>query len=80
MSCGVPVVASNCSSIPEVIGDAGFTLDPDDERQIAGSIIATIVQEELAAELKEKGLAQSANFSWEKTVTETLLVYDRIIS
>lgn len=80
MSCGVPVVASNCSSIPEVIGDAGFTLDPDDERQIAGSIIATIVQEELAAELKEKGLAQAANFSWEKTATETLLVYDRIIS
>lgn len=80
MSCGVPVVASNCSSIPEVIGDAGFTLDPDDERQIAGSIIATIVQEELAAELMEKGLAQAANFSWEKTATETLLVYDRVIS
>lgn len=80
MSCGVPVVASNCSSIPEVIGDAGFTLDPDDERQIAGSIIATIVQEELAAELKQKGLAQAASFSWEKTATETLLVYDRIFS
>lgn len=80
MSCGVPVVASNCSSLPEVIGDAGFILDPDDERQIAGSIIATIVQEELAAELKQKGLAQAANFSWEKTATETLLIYDRLIS
>jgi glycosyltransferase involved in cell wall biosynthesis len=80
MSCGVPVVASNCSSLPEVIGDAGFTLDPDDERQIAGSIIATILQEDLAADLKQKGLAQAANFSWEKTATETLLVYDRIIS
>jgi glycosyltransferase involved in cell wall biosynthesis len=80
MACGVPVVTSNCSSLPEVIGDAGFVLDPDDERQIGGSIIATIVQEDLAAELKQKGLAQAANFSWEKTATETLMVYDRLFS
>lgn len=79
MSCGVPVVTSNCSSLPEVIGDAGFTLDPDDERQIAGSIIATIVQEDLAANLRQKGLAQAANFSWEKTTTETLMVYDQLV-
>ncbi len=79
MSCGVPVVTSNCSSLPEVIGDAGFTLDPDDERQIAGSIIATIVQEDLAANLRQKGLAQAANFSWEKTATETLMVYDQLV-
>ena len=80
MACGVPVVTSNCSSLPEVVGDAGFSLDPDDERQIGGSIIATIVQEDLAAELKQKGLAQAANFSWEKTATETLMVYDRLFS
>jgi glycosyltransferase involved in cell wall biosynthesis len=79
MSCGVPVVTSNCSSLPEVIGNAGFTLDPDDERQIAGSIIATIVQENLAAELRQKGLARAANFSWEKTATETLMVYDQLV-
>ena len=80
MACGVPVVTSNCSSLPEVVGDAGFSLDPDDERQIGGSIIATIVQEDLAVELKQKGLAQAANFSWEKTATETLMVYDRLFS
>lgn len=78
MACGVPVVASNSSSLPEVIGDAGFALDPDDARQIAGSIIATVIQDELAAELREKGLAQAARFSWEETATETLLVYDRV--
>lgn len=80
MACGVPVVASNGGSLPEVVGDAGFALDPDDERQIGGSIIATVLQKELAAELKEKGLAQVAKFSWEKTATETLLVYDRLVS
>jgi glycosyltransferase involved in cell wall biosynthesis len=78
MACGVPVVASNCGSLPEVVGDAGFSLDPDDGRQIGGSIIATIVQEELAADMKRKGLAQAAKFSWEKTATETLLIYDGV--
>jgi glycosyltransferase involved in cell wall biosynthesis len=79
MACGVPVVTSSASSLPEVIGDAGFGLDPDDPRQIGGSIIATIVQEELAAELREKGLKRAAEFSWEKTATETLMVYSRLI-
>jgi glycosyltransferase involved in cell wall biosynthesis len=79
MACGVPVVSSNTSSLPEVIGEAGFGLDPDDARQIGGSIIATIVQEELAAELKEKGLRRAAEFSWKRTATETLMIYNRLI-
>lgn len=79
MACGVPVVTSNASSLPEVIGEAGFSLDPDDARQIGGSIIATIVQEELAAELKQKGLKRAAEFSWEQTTTKTLLVYDSLV-
>jgi glycosyltransferase involved in cell wall biosynthesis len=78
MACGVPVVSSNSSSLVEVIGDAGFALDPDDERHIGGAIISTIVQKELAADMKEKGLKQAAKFSWEKTATETLLVYDHL--
>jgi glycosyltransferase involved in cell wall biosynthesis len=73
-----PVVTSSASSLPEVIGDAGFGIDPDDPRQIGGSIIATIVQEELAAELREKGLKQAAEFSWEKTAIETLSIYDKL--
>lgn len=78
MACGTPVVTSNSSSLPEVVGDAGFAIDPDDERQFGGSIIATIVQEELAADLKAKGLKQAETFSWEKTATETLMVYSEV--
>ena len=80
MACGVPLIASDRSSLPEVVGDAAFTLDPDDARQIGGSIIAALTQEELAAEMRAKGLAQAAQFSWEKTATETLMIYDRLLS
>jgi glycosyltransferase involved in cell wall biosynthesis len=75
MACGVPVVTTNSSSLPEVVGEAAFAIDPDNERQMGGSIIATVIQEELAAEFKRKGLAQAASFSWERTAMETLGVY-----
>jgi glycosyltransferase involved in cell wall biosynthesis len=78
MACGTAVVTSNSSSLPEVIGDAGFAVHPDAAREMAGAIIATVVQENLAAELRQKGLQQAAKFSWEKTATETLLVYDQV--
>jgi glycosyltransferase involved in cell wall biosynthesis len=78
MACGTAVVTSNSSSLPEVIGDAGFAVHPEAAREMAGAIIATIVQENLAAELRQKGLQQAAKFSWEKTATETLLVYDQV--
>ncbi|MFN2189579.1 MAG: glycosyltransferase family 4 protein [Candidatus Promineifilaceae bacterium] len=80
MACGVPVISSSVSSLPEVIGDAGFGLDPDDTRQIGGSIIASIVQEDLAAELKAKGLKQAAVFSWQNTAIRTLEVYTQVTS
>lgn len=79
MACGTPVVTSDATSLVEVVGDAAFTIDPDDERGMAGAIIASIVQENLAAELRQKGEKQAATFSWEKTVAETLLVYERAL-
>jgi glycosyltransferase involved in cell wall biosynthesis len=63
-----------------VIGEAGFAVDPDDARGMAGAIISTIIQENLAAELRQKGPQQAARFSWEKTATETLIVYDRVMA
>lgn len=79
MACGTPVVASNATSLPEVIGDAGFAIDPDDDRNMAGAIISLILEDDLAAELRRKGPVQAAKFSWETTATETLLVYDRVL-
>lgn len=79
MASGTPVVTTNVSSLPEVVGEAGFAVDPDDARGMAGAIISTIIQDNLRAELRQKGEKQAAAFSWEKTATETLLVYDTVI-
>lgn len=77
MSCGIPVVTTEAASLPEVVGQSAFAVPPDDEREMAGAIIATLIQDNLAAELKQKGLDQAAKFSWESTATQTLLVYDQ---
>jgi glycosyltransferase involved in cell wall biosynthesis len=79
LASGVPVVTTDASSLPEVVGDAGFTVDPDDERGMAGSIIATIMQENLAADLRQKAKQQAEKFSWQDTATQTVLVYDKVL-
>ncbi len=80
LACGTPVITTHSSSLPEVVGDAAFAVDADDERDMAGAIIAAIIQENLAAELRAKGPQQAAKFSWEITATETVLLYDRVLS
>jgi glycosyltransferase involved in cell wall biosynthesis len=79
MACGTPVVASDSGSLPEVVGPAGFAVDPDDPRMMAGAIISLVMQEDLAADLRRQGPEQAAKFTWENTATETLLVYDRVM-
>lgn len=76
LASGTPVVTTTASSLPEVLGDAGFAVEPDDARGLAGAIISTVIQDNLRAELKQKATQQAAVFSWEKTAAETLLVYD----
>lgn len=79
LACGVPVVTTEASSLPEIVGDAAFTVDPDDERGMAGAIISTIVQENLAADLRQKAEKRAADFSWQQTATQTALVYDQVL-
>ena len=76
LACGTPLVASNVSSVPELVGDAGFTVDPDDVQGLAGAILACLVDGPLAAELQRRGPEQAARFSWAQTARETLAVYE----
>ena len=76
MACGTPVVTTNASSLPEIVGSAAFAVDPDDARGMAGAIIPILTEDNLAADLRRRGPVQAGQFSWEKTATETLMVYD----
>ena len=75
LACGTPVVGSDVSSIPEVVGTAGVLLEPDDVEGMAGALIQLAIDEEFRAELSRRALAQAARFSWERTARETLAAY-----
>ena len=67
MACGTPVIVSNRSSLPEVVGDAALLVDPEDPASIATAIHRLFTDDPLAKTLAERGLARAQLFSWEKT-------------
>ncbi len=79
MACGAPVVTSNTSSIPEVVGDAALQVDPTDVDALAQAIARVLGDPSLRALLREKGLARAKAFSWKKAARETLIAYQRIL-
>jgi alpha-1,3-rhamnosyl/mannosyltransferase len=79
MACGTPVVCSNTSSLPEVVGEAALTVNPRDATEIANAITHVLDDAGLRDRLRERGLARAAQFSWEHTARETLQVYRDVI-
>jgi glycosyltransferase involved in cell wall biosynthesis len=77
MACGTPVIASNRTSLPEVVGDAGLLVDPEPEA-LAAAIGLLIGDAGLRLALRERGLERAAAFSWTRTATETLPVYREV--
>jgi glycosyltransferase involved in cell wall biosynthesis len=75
MQCGTPVITSNTSSLPEVVGDAGIQIDPKDEDALCQAIIELLNNSELRKTLSKKGIDRSRKFSWSKCADETLKVY-----
>ena len=80
MACGTPVVASNSTSLPEVVGDAGLLVDPEDVVQMGRAIYRVLKDDELRRDLIARGLERATRFSWERTVTETVQVYEQAVS
>jgi glycosyltransferase involved in cell wall biosynthesis len=72
MAAGTPVVTSNVSSLPEVAGDAALLVDPTDAAAIAAALESVLTDRAQADELRERGRARAAAFSWERTARETL--------
>ncbi len=80
MACGVPVLASNVSSLPEVCGNAGLTFDPYSVDQIEQAIRTIISDKKLANKLSKQGLKQAKKFSWEKMAKTVLKVFEKVVS
>jgi glycosyltransferase involved in cell wall biosynthesis len=79
MACGTPVVVSRAASLPEIAGEAGLLVDPEEVTQMAQAIISVLSDETLRLELREKGLAQAQRFSWQKTAQQTLAAYQEVL-
>lgn len=80
MACGTPVVANNIPVMAEITGDAAYLVKPDDAREMAGAIIALLLQKPLRDSLVNLGLARATHFSWRKTARQTLEVYERVLA
>jgi glycosyltransferase involved in cell wall biosynthesis len=79
MQCGCPVISSNTSSLPEVVGEAGFLVSPTDKNSLCEYIVKLDRSHDLRSKYSQHSLDRSALFSWEKTAAETLKVYNRMM-
>jgi glycosyltransferase involved in cell wall biosynthesis len=80
MACGAPVVCSNTSSLPEVVGDAARLVDPLDIRALADSIRGVMADSILHRHMRKKGLERARAFTWERNAAQTMEVYRKVVS
>jgi glycosyltransferase involved in cell wall biosynthesis len=78
MACGCPVIASNASSLPEVVGDAGLLVDPYDVEALAQAMLTVLENDELKRKMSREGIAQAQKFSWERAGAELLAVCQEV--
>jgi glycosyltransferase involved in cell wall biosynthesis len=78
MACGTPVIASRAASIPEVLGDAGVLLDPDDEPGWAEAIANVLTDEWQRGHMRKAGMTRARQFTWARTASITLDVYRQL--
>jgi glycosyltransferase involved in cell wall biosynthesis len=80
MAGGTPVVASNASCLPEILGDAALLIDPTDVRGLATAIESVLGEMKVRERLIEAGLERAANFTWERCAEETVAAYREVLA
>jgi glycosyltransferase involved in cell wall biosynthesis len=80
MALGTPVVTSDRSCMPEVVGDAAITVDPYDVVSISNGIVELLINDELRQELKRVGLERSSKFTWEDAAQRHVQLFERVLS
>lgn len=78
MACGTPVVTSNAASLPEVVGDAGFMLAPDDVEGLAHAVHRMLEDPNVRETFVQRGLGRARCFNWGKNLMKTLKIYEQI--
>ncbi len=79
MQCGLPVITSNVSSLPEVVGDAALLVSPTDADALAQAILTIVSSTSVRAELATKAVERAKLFSWDKFISEHVALYNRIL-
>jgi glycosyltransferase involved in cell wall biosynthesis len=79
MACGTPVVCSEASSLPEVVGNAALTVDPLDVTGLAEAMHRVIEDESLRSLLVQRGLSRATTFTWPKAAEALLKVYASVM-
>jgi glycosyltransferase involved in cell wall biosynthesis len=80
MASGTPVITSNVSSLPEVVGDAALLIDPYDSGAIAAAMRRVLTEPALREDLRERGLQRVKEFSWERSVRRVREVYAEVLA
>lgn len=77
MQCGIPVITSNVSALPEVVGDAGITVNPKDGDELSDAIYRVVSDQSLRASLAVKSLERAQQFSWSRCTEQTIQLYTK---
>jgi glycosyltransferase involved in cell wall biosynthesis len=80
MASGTPVITSNVSSLPEVVGDAALLIDPYQPEAIAAAMERLLTDARLCESLRARGLVRAREFSWERSVRRVREIYDEVLA
>lgn len=79
MACGIPVISSNAGSLPEVVGEAGLLISPDDDARWIDETLRLLRDERLWQQLSARGLERAGRADWELCAQRTAAVYARVL-
>ncbi|NJL92557.1 MAG: glycosyltransferase family 4 protein [Anaerolineae bacterium] len=80
MACGTPVVASHVPATRELVGDAGYLVEPENAREMGGALLALMGQDDLHQQQTNLVHGRATQFSWRKTAQQTLAVYQQVLA
>jgi glycosyltransferase involved in cell wall biosynthesis len=78
MACGTPVITSNTTSLPEVVGDAGIMIEPTNAPLLADKMWEVLSDQDMQEQLSKMGMERAKLFNWEHSAQKTLKLYEEV--